>query len=541
MLEQTKRRSHVLGMSFSNLGLSGTSVAVYVVAYLAIDWVSIHMQVVLAVADQQIWQVACGNAHSVCVSVDGTLYAWGRGANGRLGHGSQSDLHAPRVVEIKALERPPSSRPKEIAAAAERSMSVGAPAASSKQSSRWGFTRGGQGGKGSGASASGGGGRSAPMIRQQIHAVACGWNFTTVVTTNGDVYCMGRGTEGQCGSQIVVDRLTPHVVETLRGKHFHVTSIACGSRHTLALCRSGDVFSWGLGDFGQLGSGAAYCPLPEMVRFPQAQRGTKSAPSSPQRSGRRNGGASGSGAHAVGAGANAGARPIDHDCVSEIACGPWHSVAVTAKGRVFTWGLNTNSQLGLGHHRDCGRPQLVRGLPPNLNVGHVTCVASATLLLERHSYQAHDETEEEDATSAQDDASAHSHEKSLEGRGRGGGGGDGGAPKDRGTKRGGRAAKPKKVDAWRDMVRPSALKYASPREQHFYNVERAALSPTTDKRSRDHSNKRQLFRAGQSGRSVSAGGKLLTHTRYSTDAFAQLTSKLWKQEVRRVQPLWRVG
>jgi len=34
-----------------------------------------------------------------------------------------------------------------------------------------------------------------------------------------------------------------------------ITSIACGSFHTLALTENGDVLSWGCGYYGQLGLG----------------------------------------------------------------------------------------------------------------------------------------------------------------------------------------------------------------------------------------------------------------------------------------------
>lgn len=440
-------------------------------------------RLIMALADQQIWQVACGNAHSVCISIDGSLYTWGRGANGRLGHGTQQDVHIPQQLEISALNVKSTSKLGRDRSSSSSSVSSAASSASNTSKRKGTLTK------------QGSSGALRDRLRlQQIHAVACGWNFTTVVTTAGDVYCMGRGTEGQCGSQSVVDRFTPHVVETLRGKHFHVTAVACGCRHTLALCRGGDVFSWGLGEQGQLGSGAAYTPLPEIVKFPQATRTPTTSPMATSSN------------HKVPLASQLHGTRIDHDCVSEVACGPWHSVAITAKGRVFVWGMNDKAQLGVGDHRDRGKPTLIRRLPPNLNVGHVTCIASATLLLERQSYKAHDETKSEQNGSDSADNTANN------------GGGGKGVPIPR------QRAKTAKVDAWRDMVRPSALKYASPREQHFYNVDhldtaRSSHQPTAKGRN-------------ASQRSVSAGGKLLTHTRYSTAAFETLTTKLRHQEVK---------
>lgn len=43
-----------------------------------------------------------------------------------------------------------------------------------------------------------------------------------------------------------------------------VAAVACGQDHSLALCDSGQVFSWGAGGEGQLGqrNSAAKCPKP---------------------------------------------------------------------------------------------------------------------------------------------------------------------------------------------------------------------------------------------------------------------------------------
>lgn len=44
-------------------------------------------------------QVACGRFHTACVTEDGGLYTWGRGANGQLGHGDMNDQPLPKKVE----------------------------------------------------------------------------------------------------------------------------------------------------------------------------------------------------------------------------------------------------------------------------------------------------------------------------------------------------------------------------------------------------------------------------------------------------------
>lgn len=48
--------------------------------------------------------------------------------------------------------------------------------------------------------------------------------------------------------------------------------------------------------------------------------------------------------------------PLDTAVVTQIACGYYHTVAVTDDGAVYTFGRNDYGQLGLGHHRHTATP-----------------------------------------------------------------------------------------------------------------------------------------------------------------------------------------
>lgn len=48
-----------------------------------------------------------------------------------------------------------------------------------------------------------------------------------------------------------------------------------------------------------------------------------------------------------------------------IACGPFSSYAINANGRVFSWGLNENYELGLGQGMSRTSPQLIRFFDDN--------------------------------------------------------------------------------------------------------------------------------------------------------------------------------
>jgi alpha-tubulin suppressor-like RCC1 family protein len=51
------------------------------------------------IGEAAVVQVAAGKFHSIAKTVSGELYAWGRGAEGQLGHGGKESLAVPRVVD----------------------------------------------------------------------------------------------------------------------------------------------------------------------------------------------------------------------------------------------------------------------------------------------------------------------------------------------------------------------------------------------------------------------------------------------------------
>jgi hypothetical protein len=62
--------------------------------------------------------VACGEHHSLAVTVEGTLYAWGQGAFGQLGLGRDDDHALP--VPLLRLARPPPTPPPAVGPATAR-------------------------------------------------------------------------------------------------------------------------------------------------------------------------------------------------------------------------------------------------------------------------------------------------------------------------------------------------------------------------------------------------------------------------------------
>jgi alpha-tubulin suppressor-like RCC1 family protein len=87
-----------------------------------------------------------------------------------------------------------------------------------------------------------------------IKSIACGLQHTLFVSESGHVYAMGSNSHGQLGirDNQVAAKNTPTLVEVMEN---HVTKVSCGNFHSLALCETGQAYSWGQGKFGALGNG----------------------------------------------------------------------------------------------------------------------------------------------------------------------------------------------------------------------------------------------------------------------------------------------
>jgi alpha-tubulin suppressor-like RCC1 family protein len=85
-------------------------------------------------------------------------------------------------------------------------------------------------------------------------ALSAGADYTCGVTTEGVPFCWGRGAAGQLGTEDTLDLVPTRVHQT---EALTFQSIAAGGTHTCALTSAGEAYCWGLGTYGQLGTGVA--------------------------------------------------------------------------------------------------------------------------------------------------------------------------------------------------------------------------------------------------------------------------------------------
>ncbi|XP_075962646.1 putative E3 ubiquitin-protein ligase HERC4 isoform X1 [Anarhichas minor] len=212
-----------------------------------------------ALCNIQVSQVACGSQHSVALTKGGQVYTWGRDSRGQLGQG-RSEPGAGSPQHIRSLSALPLVQ---VAAGGEQSFGLSV----SGGVFGWGGNDRGQLGLGDTTD------RHAPTpvhclnMKTTIH-ISCGKDHTAILTKNGAVFTFGSGQYGQLGHNSFGDELRPRLVAELWGAK--VTEIACGRHHTLALTESKRVYSFGCGEQGQLGHGKESHPsvvLP--VQLPQ--------------------------------------------------------------------------------------------------------------------------------------------------------------------------------------------------------------------------------------------------------------------------------
>jgi regulator of chromosome condensation len=158
-----------------------------------------------------------------------------------------------------------------------------------------------------------------------IEKIYSGTNHFFALSKEGDVYAWGLNNYGQLGLGDLKNRLKPELVPLLAG--IGVVELAGGTHHSLALTKEGEVLSFGRGDYGQLGIG------------------TTQEHSTPQR---------------IPIESFEGLKSSD-DRLIHISSGQSHSLAWTAKGGGYAWGFGASLQLTNGEEDDEKKPYRMSG------------------------------------------------------------------------------------------------------------------------------------------------------------------------------------
>ncbi len=175
----------------------------------------------------------------------------------------------------------------------------------------WGSNSSGQLGTSSSASGVVAVDQTGVLANKTIVAIAAGDNHSLALCSDGTVAAWGSNSSGQLGNGNTTQENLPVLVDVAGGSALAgktVVAVAAGSNHSLALCSTGKVVTWGANGSGQLGNGSSTnSSIPVAVNT---------------------------------AGVLAGRTVIS------MTAGDAHSLARCSDGTLVAWGSNAREQLG---------------------------------------------------------------------------------------------------------------------------------------------------------------------------------------------------
>ncbi|NXC68239.1 RPGR regulator, partial [Anhinga anhinga] len=143
-------------------------------------------------------------------------------------------------------------------------------------------------------------------VGKPVSSVSCGYYHSALITGDGELYTFGEPENGKLG--LLPEQLKNNrVPQPVLGIMEKVNKVACGGEHTVVLTET-DVYTFGLGQYGQLGHGTFIfeSSVPKSVKHLRRHK------------------------------------------ICNIACGENHTAVIAENGLMFTFGDGRHGKLGLG-------------------------------------------------------------------------------------------------------------------------------------------------------------------------------------------------
>ncbi|XP_075855788.1 X-linked retinitis pigmentosa GTPase regulator isoform X5 [Microcebus murinus] len=252
---------------------------------------------VKALKPEKVRIAACGRNHTLISTEEGTVYAAGGNNEGQLGLGDTEERDTFQLISFFASQ----AKIKQLSAGSNTSAAL----TEDGQLFMWGDNSEGQIGL-----------KDIPnvcvphqvTIGKPISWISCGYYHSAFVTMDGELYTFGEPECGKLGlpSQLLTNHRTPQLVSGIPEK---VIQVACGGGHTVVLTEKA-VYTFGLGQFGQLGLGTFLFETlePKVIEH----------------------------------------ENIKDQKISYISCGESHTALITDVGLMYTFGDGRHGKLGLG-------------------------------------------------------------------------------------------------------------------------------------------------------------------------------------------------
>ncbi len=182
------------------------------------------------------------------------------------------------------------------------------------------------------------------LCNKKIIGFDYGIKHMIAITEENKIYIWGENYWGQLGNETNHNCFVPKLLEKIKDER--IVDICCGDFHSMALSECGRVYTWGNNRYGQIGNkyDNKYQSIPIKI------------------------------------------ESLTNIKIISISCGQYHSMALSDKGCVYSWGNNKCGQLGFTNIVVSNTPKLIE-LFDETNGKHffeeISCGQNYSLLLSR--------------------------------------------------------------------------------------------------------------------------------------------------------------
>ncbi|MBF9224014.1 RCC1 domain-containing protein [Hymenobacter ruricola] len=292
-------------------------------------------------------QVAAGNNHNLGLRADGSLWAWGWNGYGQLGIPANSGNGAPNPTPAQVA-----GTYTQVAAGAFHSSGLRADGSLYA----WGWNGDGQ----LGNPANNGNNTPNPTPAQVAGTyvqVVAGRNHTLALQGNGSLWAWGWNFSGQLGNGSTSGLNAANPTPAATGTALVTRSLSLGLDFGLAVRGDGTLWAWGSNAFGQLGLPIAMASTTRPVRVGTATDWVMVAAGQFHSLGLRADGSLWAWGHnnfgQLGNATNNGTtnpNPTPTQVAgtyTQVAAGAYHSLGLRADGSLYAWGWNQFGELGI--------------------------------------------------------------------------------------------------------------------------------------------------------------------------------------------------
>ena len=284
-------------------------------------------------------------SHTAAIKTDGTLWIWGANDNGQIGKNVLTPVAYSSPIQTVAS----GTNWKQVACGYNHTAAI----KTNGELWMWGANALGQIGRNSIALLK----FSSPIqtiaVGTNWKQVACGSYHTAAIKTNGELWLWGSHSSMQLGrSMSVASPGSSPMQTTVGGTNWK--QVACGKNHTAAIKTNGELWSWGANGYYQLGINYATTSTPVQTSVAGTNWRQVACGSSFSAAVKTDGTLWTWGYGVYGQLGNnsttTSSTPVQTALTGtnwkQVACGDYHAAAIKTDGTLWSWGGNSSGQLG---------------------------------------------------------------------------------------------------------------------------------------------------------------------------------------------------